>query len=190
MGQSELITMRRPGASTDGLKALVARAAEIAGAPLGVVEVGSYRGESARIMCRTGLVSRIWCVDKWKAGYDPSDPASPTASEAEKHFDAFMAEFPRVVHKFKGTLRDFREKYPDVRPSLVYVDADHRYEAVKADIQEALKMKPVLVGGHDFQTHFPGVQKAVNEEFGKIETFIDTSWLSRAARACSPESAV
>lgn len=75
------------------------------------------------------------------------------------------------------------------RPSLVYVDADHRYEAVKADIQEARKMNPVLVGGHDFSVHFQGVQRAVAEEFGEAERFIDTSWLSRAAPACSPESA-
>ena len=52
---------------------------------------------------------------------------------------------------------------------FVFIDADHRYEAVKQDIEAWLpkiRMGGILAG-HDYSVHHPGVKRAVQERFGK-----------------------
>ena len=38
-----------------------------------MVEIGSYRGESAELIMSTDLVSRLYCVDPWTSYYDLND---------------------------------------------------------------------------------------------------------------------
>lgn len=54
------------------------------------------------------------------------------------------------------------------RADLVFVDACHTYEAVKVDLEEAMRLtkKGGKVAGHDYCRDFPGVVKAVDERFG------------------------
>ena len=49
----------------------------------------------------------------------------------------------------------------------IYIDADHSYESVKADIETWLPfVKPSgIIAGHDYSAHFTGVVTAVNEFF-------------------------
>lgn len=153
--------------------------AERYGGSLTGVEVGSYAGESALIAAETGFVSRLFCVDPWKSGWDPRDAASVTdMDEAEWEFDQRMAMYPTVIRKFKGTLLDFFVKYPDLKPDYVYIDAEHTYEAVRRDIGTALGFGPKAVCGHDYCEGWSGVMKAVNERFGAPDmVFEDDSWL-------------
>lgn len=145
-----------------------------------VVEVGSYRGESARQMLDTGLVKRLYCVDPWACGYDSSDVASSSdMAEAERSFDSMVGCDPRVV-KLKGRLSDFREKLEGLEPDLVYIDACHQYEPCRADILFARDvMRARAVGGHDYDDRWwPGVRRAVQEAFGQPDArFPDSSWL-------------
>jgi hypothetical protein len=69
--------------------------------------------------------------------------------------------------------------YNDKSLDFVFLDADHKYETIKADIQHWLpKIKPGgIIGGHDYSQSFPGIPKAVNEFFpGKFKVIGD-SWL-------------
>jgi predicted O-methyltransferase YrrM len=62
---------------------------------------------------------------------------------------------------------------------FVFVDADHTYEGVRADIDAWLpKVRPGgWLMGHDFNPRdFPGVVQAVNEKFGKPRTYSDHVW--------------
>lgn len=55
---------------------------------------------------------------------------------------------------------------------MVFIDADHRYEGVKRDLQWAISMKVPVIAGHDYDDESPDVKRAVNELFGdSIETF-------------------
>ena len=65
-----------------------------------------------------------------------------------------------------------------MRPDLVYIDACHTYEGCKGDIQEALKLEPKIIAGHDYAVWCGGVMRAVDEVLGTPHRrFQDGSWL-------------
>lgn len=175
----ELVKMRERESQKEGLRRLLRTIHEKTGKTLTGIEAGSYAGESAQLMAETGLVDRLFCVDPWKGGWDSKDVASSTdLSEAEAEFDRRMALNPRVVRKFKGTLQEFRAKFPDLKPDFVYIDAEHTYEGCRRDIETALEWRPLAVSGHDYCRGWSGVMKAVDEKFGRpYAVFEDESWL-------------
>lgn len=66
---------------------------------------------------------------------------------------------------------------------FVFIDADHSYEAVRADIAAWLpKVKAgAWIGGHDYQEGESGLRRAVDEAFPVIETRPESLiWLARA----------
>lgn len=74
-----------------------------------------------------------------------------------KAVEQFLPHNP-MVRKFKC---DVMEYQPDKDPSLVFIDAEHTYEAVSADIQRYLKYNECLLVGHDFAPYAMDVVKAV-----------------------------
>lgn len=64
---------------------------------------------------------------------------------------------------------------------LIYIDAGHEYEEVKNDISNCLRfLKPGgIICGHDYNSTYSGVIKAVNEFFEGVEIFNDSSWLKK-----------
>jgi predicted O-methyltransferase YrrM len=60
----------------------------------------------------------------------------------------------------------FYETYRGEPPAIVFLDADHSYEATKADIQWAKRVGAAIICGHDYASHCPGVGRAVEEEGG------------------------
>jgi len=73
----------------------------------------------------------------------------------------------------------FYEQYAGPAPSLVFLDADHGYEATRADIAWALRAGARCICGHDYDADkFPGVVQAV-EELGGCAERVETLWLLR-----------
>lgn len=147
-----------------------------------MIEVGCYSGESADVFASTGKVKRLYCIDPWKSGYDSRDIASSSDfAEVESEFDKVVKKHSDIIVKFKGTLEQFIEKNPNVKPDVIYIDACHTYEAVKQDIQNALILKPKFIGGHDYCDGWSGVKRAINERFGAPDrTFFDESWIVKS----------
>ena len=148
---------------------------------LTVVEIGSYSGESMEIFLRTGKLSEGHCVDIWTDLYDPIDRASAHMKVVEGVFDRRFQASPQI-HKHKGTLSQTVSNLPHA-PDLVYIDGDHRYASVMADIDVAIsRLDPLFVAGHDYD--LPGVHRAVLDSFGgePDRVFADTSWIVSASR--------
>lgn len=141
-----------------------------------VVEVGSFVGQTAKLLSRSGA-GVVWCVDTWEGSYNDS------TGEICKHVD--------IKSKFDENCKDEIEAnrivgwkidsisasafMKDKSAALVYIDANHGYDEVLADIKAWLpKVKSGgVVAGHDFDIRFgdgrvafPGVRKAVEEVFG------------------------
>lgn len=63
---------------------------------------------------------------------------------------------------------------------FVFLDGDHRYEAVKAEV-ELVKNAPGVkaIAGHDYGNALFGVTKAVEETLGKPDEIAGMCWLKR-----------
>lgn len=84
----------------------------------------------------------------------------------------------KVIRQYT-TAPEVLESIPDGSIDLVFIDADHSYNGVRADIDEWLtKVRPGgIICGHDYCDDFPGVIEAVNESFaGRVSLYNDTVW--------------
>jgi hypothetical protein len=77
---------------------------------------------------------------------------------------------------YDGTSNDFFSGYKGERPAMVFIDADHSYEAVKQEIAWARKLDIMIISGHDYNQTHPGVIRAVDEAFGKKIEVVGNVW--------------
>ena len=145
-----------------------------------IVEFGSYLGRSTRALCDNtdGLVI---AVDPWDGVYYNND-GQPINILKQGAYELFRINVND--HLESGKLEAIRcrsTEFPTVstgRVDFLFIDADHRYEAVKQDIDIARKLvKPNgIIAGHDYgRSDWPGVQQAVDEIYPNCQK-CDTIW--------------
>lgn len=132
------------------------------------LELGSYAGESAEIILAHPQIESLHCVDNW--------------AEAVEATRERLKRDPRAV-VFRASTADFA-KSVTIPYDVVYIDADHSYEGVKADIAAyaPLVAPGGYLCGHDHTESWPGVIRAVREFCDcrlRLRTFRDTSWMVR-----------
>jgi len=130
------------------------------------VEVGVFKGQNARAMLELMDLKLLYLVDRYEM-YE--DYKLSYLSE----LDTVKAMAFKLVDKFKEKiewiLKDSREAYKEIPDGLdfVYIDGNHTYEFVKADIENfwpKIRNGGVLAG-HDYNdlNKKPGVKKGVDE---------------------------
>ena len=62
---------------------------------------------------------------------------------------------------------------------FVFLDGDHRYEAVKAEIELVKKTDVKMMAGHDYGNVLFGVTRAVEETLGKPDEVAGMCWVKR-----------
>ena len=130
-----------------------------------VIEVGTYLGEFAEgLMTRwEDRVTHYFAIDPWW----------------QRHPQKYMRWWMKrvepwlwsKVHPLKGTSVEWAGVLP-YRPDLVFIDGDHRYEAVLKDLETwwpRLKSGGLLII-HDF--HDKKTQKATIDYFGDLGEWI------------------
>ena len=143
------------------------------------VEVGSHQGCSAAFMAveiaNSGKQIRFDCIDPWTSVqfYLNSPEVFHTHMlPAVGYYNAIQASSPAAA-----------ESYADASLDFVYIDADHRYAAVSADIKAWLpKIKAGgWLAGHDYRLgHCDGVDRAVADhlpQFDVIPGELVASWI-------------
>ena len=128
-----------------------------------IVEIGALFGLSTQALLEGCISNKVLAIDNFEW-----NPIGLTKSRHRDLFHSNMNYFLRnnMLEIFEGTSEDFfLNRQSNENISMVFIDADHSYEGVSADIEHALKTKPLIICGDDYQ--FEGVKKAVNEFFGK-----------------------
>jgi len=70
------------------------------------------------------------------------------------------------VNVIKSDIARFQADYRGSTPSLVFIDADHQFESVKADIEWAVKSGSEVICGHDYSDQWSSVKRAVDQVLG------------------------
>jgi len=139
-----------------------------------IVEIGTLFGRSTRVIAMNMkkkqklLTVDIFC---W----------NPCGLTNEQHKRIAKISLADTIEKLNVEIivvgkNKFYEEYKGPSPEMVFLDADHSYEATKADIDWALSVGADVICGHDYSENMPGVMKAVDES-GGIEKLVDTLWV-------------
>jgi len=155
-----------------------------------ILEIGVYAGEGTRIFSE--YFKTVYAIDPWKVKIGETESESvelytKNLRAAELSFDELCEENKNII-KLKGFDTEFLNMFDENSLDIVYIDADHRYEAVKENIINWFSKVKVggFISGHDYHESTPGVIKAVNELLGKtLKTFEDNSWYQKKEWTCS-----
>jgi len=148
-----------------------------------VVEIGSFAGVSTELFAL--YFKNVISVDIWERAISENNYTDIRLP----YMSAGRYEFGKVLTKYSNVklIEDFSvsaaKQCNDESIDVVYIDGDHKYAQVFADIEawRAKVKKGGFMSGHDYSNHSNiGVKKAVDEIFGKPQmVFNDTSWCVR-----------
>lgn len=140
-----------------------------------IVELGTWLGQSARWMLDQSPNAHCLCVDWWQG------------DQYINRSHRFLPWIPTLYDTFLSTNWTYRHRLIPIReislvglmrihdvdivPDVVFVDANHAYEAVKEDIRLLRDFWPnVPMVGDDYTgVDFPGVKRAVHEAVQKYD---------------------
>lgn len=159
-----------------------------------IVEIGCGIGRSTRALGDHVQVGPVFAVDPWSAEYFNNDNTvarwfRKLAPSADEMFAAFSANVGDLVQAgrvvpVRLTSIEAAAQYgwPPASMDLVFIDGDHRLEAVRSDIDayRDLVAPGGILAGHDYgRADWPGVSKAVDAAFGSDVRVLDTIWWVR-----------
>jgi hypothetical protein len=158
-----------------GLREAVARAAA---APGPIVEIGTLFGWTTQLLASLKSPEKeLIAVENfsWNPFCIPADDHR-VVTRRTLHYCIQHCR----TRIFDGSARDFYETYNGPTPSMVFIDGDHSYEGVQADIAWALERGVPVIAGHDYQPtlHQP-IVRAVNERFTDGFDLFGTVWIAR-----------
>jgi len=131
---------------------------------LPIIEIGTWAGAMAIEFSSIGF--RVYCVDHWHGGHDQAGMISEALGQRTL-FRTFCANVgDRLFHSIipcVGSSLTWAEVWP-FKLSGVFIDADHDYEAVKADMEAWWPhvASGGVMAGHDVNL-FSGVRRAFDE---------------------------
>ena len=136
-----------------------------------IVELGAWLGLSTRFIADRVPQAHVITIDHWEG-----------SSEHQSRSD-WAALLPTLYETFQSLTWDYRERVTPLRmttlaglqtiadlglnPDLIFVDADHSYAAVSAELDLCNRLFPgATLVGDDYD--YPDVQRAVNEFASRI----------------------
>jgi len=137
-----------------------------------VLEIGSYCGLSTVMLGRTA--EHVTACDYFDGRGTP---------QPQNTLPAFTRNIERHGLSDKVVICNPNEPFPLPEYDLVFIDANHDYEPVKADIEKALSVLAPdgLIAFHDFKhPSHPGVEQAARE-CGEVLSVTDTLAVVRPA---------
>jgi hypothetical protein len=144
-----------------------------------IAEVGVWKGRfMAGVLWSCPQITEYWGIDSWQVLNNPEYHEGNMLLLDDKGWEETYLYVCRYMLQYKS-LRLIRagsleasKLFPDGYFDLVFIDADHTYEYVLADIKAWTPKvrKGGIISGHDCIKKLPGVPKAVEECFGEDGT--------------------
>lgn len=167
-----------------------------------VAEIGVLRGMMSEYLLRKHPTLKLFMVDSWQTAEHQPDHYRATGDVHANHTDPGRVashrreaegkakQFPGRAIIFPVASVEAAKAIDDRSLDLVFIDADHSYEGVKADLAAwAPKVKAGgWLGGHDYKNpapefNFSGVDRAANEWASAwgvvVETDLNFTWWAR-----------
>jgi len=140
------------------------------------VEIGCWEGKSTTFMAdkikNSGRNIKFYAVDIWE-NYDQKE------MKWKANFESFLKNIEPLkdyINVIKSDSVEAAKRFEDNSVDFIFIDGNHQYEYVKADIQAWLpKLKTGgVIAGHDHD--WEDVKRAVKEAFGEVKT-ISNYWI-------------
>jgi Methyltransferase domain len=144
------------------------------------VEIGSFKGRSSSFLAVEIANSRkkikLDCVDTWLGSSEHQVGQSHEDEDVINNqlFEVFIRNMQPVAGYYNAVRSDSQTAasfYSDNSLDFVFIDADHSYDSILADIktwQPKIKQCGIIAGHDNF--HYP-VQQAVNETLGTVDNY-------------------
>ena len=142
-----------------------------------IVEIGSWMGRSTRALADNCL-GKVLAVDTWKGSDEPGHVEFLKDKPEDYLVKKFLENMAGVnAYAYQLTSLEAAEQFKDESFDMIFIDAGHEYEDVKADILAwgPLVAEGGVLCGHDYQDGAPGVKKAVDELLDGVEVY-DSIW--------------
>ena len=143
-----------------------------------ICEIGSFAWVSSELFALH--CKEIYCIDRWNSYLDIREGGHIDIDkliEGERLFDLMKEKYDNII-KIKNDSLQACDLFGDNVFDLVYLDAAHDYDNVKAEIAAWYPKikKGGFISGHDIIE--AGVKKAVEEMVGiNYKTYSDDSWI-------------
>lgn len=154
-----------------------------------VVELGSWLGLSTRFIAGRAPRATVIAIDHWKGS--PEHEHDPALRDLlPVLYETFLTncwnDRSRIVPIRSGTLEGLQRVGSfGLAPDVIYVDADHSYEAVAADLAAIERLFPsAIIVGDDW--NWEGVRRAASEHCartGRPLAALDSGWCAAAANS-------
>lgn len=157
-----------------------------------IAELGVYRGQTLEYLLRALPEIRITAVDTWRPG-DPAIDTPPALkkTEADGGGRAYLGDDHEAYYRYVLALAEAyhpridvlrmttlaaADRVEDGSHDLIFIDADHRPDAVEADVRAwAPKLKPGgWITGHDYD--LPALGRRVKRLFINPSFLSDSVW--------------
>lgn len=147
------------------------------------VECGSWLGKSSSYLCDIAKDRiNVFIIDSWKGSINELSGSHSLATKCDI-YEIFLNNMgTRNFTPVRANGIDASIRFADDTCDVVFIDMEHTYDAVSQDISAWFpKVKSGgYIAGHDYVSDWPGVIKAVNENFDKNDIqIINSCWIVR-----------
>lgn len=149
-----------------------------------IVEIGSHKGRSAKVLLEH-CKGDVYCVDLWdgyvEMGNNGTREPIFKGDEVYQEFMGNVGHYPNL-HVMRGDSVVMAKSFNGKHVDMVFIDGNHAYGGVKADIQAWMPKCDKIICGHDYSPNWPGVMQAVNESFKEVNVFGTIWWVELEAK--------
>lgn len=149
-----------------------------------MIEIGSYKGESAFIFAASKVFDQIYCIDPHSGDEEAIQYFDDTWMEVRRDFYNNTRFFDNI-HLTNSYSNKVSKLFKNESVDFVYIDGNHTKEALTEDINLYLPKCKHFIGGHDYdrnseQGNSFSVVDTVNELLGEPDAvFTDGSWIKK-----------